>query len=225
MPRVARSASEQFAILEGVCRGHVAKHSVSAIAVQVGVSRATVRARVKQFVHDGRGLVEFLDAFRPPDIIDHKLERRRQHARERQRDWQRRANGTAPAPTTFKRTGRPRKRVPEDVLDRLECMRVVGRPSDQAHITKVMQRFATEWTSGAHTSWTTAAVLGAWRPLDTVQELTFNTLGLTLADVVPALLAEWGWSEDGDGVWVNPRAPLRHADHASSDDGFGLTPP
>jgi hypothetical protein len=201
MPRVARSASAQFVILEGACRGYVAGHTPSTIADQLSVSRATVRARIEQFVEDGRGLDEFLDAFRPPDEIDHKLERRRVHARERQRAWQRRANGSAPPLTSVNRGGRPRQKTPDDVLDRAECMGEVGRESDCAHIAKIMRCSAASMTSGAHASWTTSAIISQWQPLDRRQQQIFENARLAMSDVVPTLLIEWGWAQDADGVW------------------------
>lgn len=208
-------------ILEGVCRGHDAGHTVSAIADQVGVSRDTVRARIRLFVEDGRDLDAFLDACRPPDVIDDKLERRRQHARERQRAWQRRANGTEPPLTGVQRLGRPRKRTPDAVMDRLECMAAVGRESDRAHLAKVMRSSATDMTSGVHTSWTTAAVLSVWLPLDSSQRRTFDATGLTMSDIVPALLVEWGCFENADSVWINPSAANSQVIQANEDDFFG----
>ena len=221
MPCVARSALQQFAIFKGVCRGHDAGHTVSAIAKQVGVSRDTVRARIRQFVDDGRGLDEFLDALRPPVEVDHKLKRKREKARERQREWQSRANGTAPALTSVQRMGRPRKRTPDELLDRLECKAAVGRESDRAHAAKVMRSSAADLTSGVHTSWTTAAVLSVWLPLDSSQRRTFDATGLTMWDIVPALLVEWGCFENADGVWINPSAANSQVIQANEDDFFG----
>lgn len=85
-------------------------------------------------------------------------------------------------------------------------MVALGCDAGAAHIARVMRHPAAEMTAGRHGAWTTAAVISQWRPLEPWQRLTFETSGLTMADVVPTILLESGFVQDSEGVWLLPSA-------------------
>jgi len=185
--------------------GHAAGQNVAVIAKNVGLSWSTVAAKVKRFTDDGRSVSDYLEACRPKSISDPNLDARRKQTRERQRAFKSRAAGNTPplpveAPPEAEREG-----LTEEQLKFEQCLSPLRNDAVRAHFARLMRFSAVEMTHGAHAVWTTEAIINRWPELvEPDAHSHFDANGLTMADVVPTLLDEWGWDLTGTGAWVNP---------------------